>query len=107
MVHQLEETLSQPFVSHFFESRIGIVLTVHGGPDKAKGLLTGVIDWYSPNYVTKAINQITADYKQLAPANATYYNQRHTQLLTVDLKDYTDTIAAIASFTLRLTQLHH
>jgi protoporphyrin/coproporphyrin ferrochelatase len=44
MVHQLEETLTQPFVSHFFESQIGIVLTVHGGPDKAKGLLTGVID---------------------------------------------------------------
>lgn len=44
MVHQLEETLTQPPASQFFESRIGIVLTVHGGPDKAKGLLTGVID---------------------------------------------------------------
>lgn len=51
--------------------------------------------WYSPNYVTKAIDQITADYKKLDPANATYYDQRHTQLLTVNLKDYTKTIAAI------------
>lgn len=44
MVHQLEETLTQTLVSGFFASRIGIILTVHGGPDKAKGLLTGVID---------------------------------------------------------------
>ncbi|MEH2441015.1 ferrochelatase [Nostoc sp.] len=44
MVHQLEETLTQPDISCFFESRIGIVLTVHGGPEKAKGLLTGTID---------------------------------------------------------------
>jgi len=44
MVHQLEETLTQTLASGFFASRIGIILTVHGGPDKAKGLLTGVID---------------------------------------------------------------
>jgi len=44
MVRQIKETLKQPFVSNFFESQIGIVLTVHGGPEKAKGLLTGVID---------------------------------------------------------------
>ncbi len=44
MVHQLEKMLTQPDNSHFFESRIGIVLTVHGGPEKAQGLLTGVID---------------------------------------------------------------
>ena len=44
MVRQIKETLNQPFANRFFESRIGIVLTVHGGPEKAKGLLTGVID---------------------------------------------------------------
>ncbi|MEH2236048.1 MAG: hypothetical protein V7K30_07265 [Nostoc sp.] len=44
MVHQLEETLTQTLASGFFASRIGIILTVHGRPDKVKGLLTGVID---------------------------------------------------------------
>jgi len=44
IVHQLEETLTELFADRFFESRIGIILTVHGGPERAKGLLTGVID---------------------------------------------------------------
>lgn len=44
IVRQLEEALTQPSVSQFSESRIGIILTVHGGPDQAQGLLTGVID---------------------------------------------------------------
>jgi ferrochelatase len=44
IVHQLEETLTELFAKRFFESRIGIILTVHGGPERAKGLLTGVID---------------------------------------------------------------
>lgn len=44
LVHQIQETLNQSFKSHFFESQVGIVLTVHGGPEKANGLLTGVID---------------------------------------------------------------
>lgn len=44
MVRQLEATLSQPDLSCYFESRIGIVLTVHGGPEQAQGLLTGTIE---------------------------------------------------------------
>jgi ferrochelatase len=44
MVRQIKETLNQPFVSRFIDSQIGIVLTVHGGPAEAQGLLTGVID---------------------------------------------------------------
>jgi len=44
LVHQIREALDQPSTSCFFESQIGIVLTVHGGPEKANGLLTGVID---------------------------------------------------------------
>lgn len=44
LVHQLQEALHHPPVSSFFASQIGIVLTVHGGPEQAKGLLTGVID---------------------------------------------------------------
>lgn len=44
IVHQLEKALAQPAVNHLFESQIGIILVVHGGPEKAQGLLTGVID---------------------------------------------------------------
>ena len=44
IVHQLEEALIQPPVSKLFQSRIGIILAVHGGPENAQGLLTGVID---------------------------------------------------------------
>jgi protoporphyrin/coproporphyrin ferrochelatase len=44
LVYQIKEALNQPSASRFFESQIGIILTVHGGPEKAQGLLTGVID---------------------------------------------------------------
>jgi protoporphyrin/coproporphyrin ferrochelatase len=44
LVRQIKAALKQPSVSRFFESQIGIILTVHGGPEKAQGLLTGVID---------------------------------------------------------------
>jgi protoporphyrin/coproporphyrin ferrochelatase len=44
LVSQIKKMLNQPPVNRFFESQIGIVLTVHGGPEKAQGLLTGVID---------------------------------------------------------------
>ncbi|WP_245940014.1 ferrochelatase [Stenomitos frigidus] len=44
LVRQMQERLHQPSVKQFFASQIGIVLTVHGGPAKANGLLTGVID---------------------------------------------------------------
>ncbi|MHC5936273.1 ferrochelatase [Nostoc sp.] len=44
MVRRIKETLNQLCAGRFFESQIGIVLTVHGGPEKAQGLLTGVID---------------------------------------------------------------
>ena len=41
---QTKESLSQLSISGCFESQIGIILTVHGGPEQANGLLTGVID---------------------------------------------------------------
>ena len=44
MVRQIQETLNQLCVGRFIKSQIGIILTVHGGPEKAQGLLTGVID---------------------------------------------------------------
>lgn len=43
MVYQLKEILNQS-PSLLFETQIGIILAVHGGPEKAQGLLTGVID---------------------------------------------------------------
>ncbi len=44
LVSQIKESLNKLSTSGYFESQIGIVLTVHGGPEKANGLLTGVID---------------------------------------------------------------
>ena len=44
LVCQIKEALNLSLANGFFESQIGIILTVHGGPEKAKGLLTGVID---------------------------------------------------------------
>jgi protoporphyrin/coproporphyrin ferrochelatase len=44
LVRQIKESLNQPSTCGCFESQIGIILTVHGGPEKANGLLTGVID---------------------------------------------------------------
>jgi protoporphyrin/coproporphyrin ferrochelatase len=44
LVHQIQKSLKQLPICCCFESQIGIILTVHGGPEKAKGLSTGVID---------------------------------------------------------------
>ncbi len=44
LVRQIKESLNQPDLNCYSKSQIGIVLTVHGGPEKANGLLTGVID---------------------------------------------------------------
>ena len=51
--------------------------------------------WYNPAYVQQAIDQITADYKKLDPADAAYFEQEHQQFIAVGLKDYNDTIHAI------------
>lgn len=51
--------------------------------------------WYNPDFVMRAIGQITADYKQLDPSNAAYFDQQRNHYQTIDLKDYTTTIAAI------------
>jgi protoporphyrin/coproporphyrin ferrochelatase len=44
LVRQIKQSLNQLSTCGCFESQIGIVLTVHGGPKQANGLLTGVID---------------------------------------------------------------
>jgi zinc/manganese transport system substrate-binding protein len=51
--------------------------------------------WYSPAYVNQVIDRITADLKQIDPADATYFDQQNTQYKTVGLKEYTATISAI------------
>ena len=44
LVRQIKESLNQPDINCCSKSQIGIILTVHGGPEQANGLLTGVID---------------------------------------------------------------
>ena len=51
--------------------------------------------WYNPDFVKRVIDQITADYKKLDPADAAYFEQAHQQFITVGLKDYNDIISAI------------
>jgi zinc/manganese transport system substrate-binding protein len=51
--------------------------------------------WYSPDYVSKVIDQVTADYKKLDSADAGYFDQQNSAYKSTALKDYTGTIAAI------------
>lgn len=51
--------------------------------------------WYSPSDVHKVIDQITADYKQLDPAGAAYYDAQRTTYLTKSLATYTELVATI------------
>jgi zinc/manganese transport system substrate-binding protein len=51
--------------------------------------------WYSPDYVTQAANQITADLKSLDPADAAYFDQQNKQFNTVTLKPYHSLISTL------------
>ncbi len=51
--------------------------------------------WYSPEYVLRVVDQITADLKNLDQADAAYFDQQRQQFVTVALKDYNDTINTI------------
>jgi zinc/manganese transport system substrate-binding protein len=51
--------------------------------------------WYSPTNVRQVLDAITSAYKRLDPADATYFDQQHQTVLSVNLKDYFDTVAAI------------
>lgn len=70
-----------------------VVLTV--------GDLVGVSDggnphqWYSPDSVTKVIDQMTADYQRLDPGDAAYFDQQKQALRTQGLARYTGLIAQI------------
>jgi zinc/manganese transport system substrate-binding protein len=58
------------------------------------GALVGVKDggnphrWYSPDDVRKVVDQITADYKKLDPADSTFFDQQHETVLKTNLKGY-------------------
>jgi zinc/manganese transport system substrate-binding protein len=51
--------------------------------------------WYSPPDVQKVIDQITADYKKLAPHDAAYFDQQKTTFTTQALANYNSLIAGI------------
>lgn len=48
--------------------------------------------WYSPSDVRKVIDQLTADYKKLDPADAAFYDRQHDTVLNTNLKRYFDLI---------------
>ncbi len=51
--------------------------------------------WYNPADVRAVIDEITADYKRLDPADAAYFDHQHDAVLTTNLKTYFDLIAEI------------
>ena len=51
--------------------------------------------WYFPGDVEKVVNQITADFKKAAPADAAYFDQQHDVFETTGLKRYKDLLAQI------------
>jgi zinc/manganese transport system substrate-binding protein len=50
--------------------------------------------WYNPDFVVKVADSITAQYKAIDPAGASYYDQRRADFATA-LQPYTDEIANI------------
>jgi zinc/manganese transport system substrate-binding protein len=51
--------------------------------------------WYSPTDVRRVIDQITADYQQIDPAGAAYYDAQRTSYLTKSLATYNELISTI------------
>jgi zinc/manganese transport system substrate-binding protein len=52
--------------------------------------------WYSPGYVTRVANQVTADLKRLDPRDASSYTQLHNRFVHTALKGYFGEINLIA-----------
>lgn len=44
--------------------------------------------WYSPDYVDRVVDRITADLRQVRPSDWAYFDQRHEQYRTVALREY-------------------
>ncbi|MDP9072903.1 MAG: zinc ABC transporter substrate-binding protein [Actinomycetota bacterium] len=51
--------------------------------------------WYSPATVEQVVNQITADYQKLQPADAAYFAQQRDNFENIGLAGYKSAIAAI------------
>jgi zinc/manganese transport system substrate-binding protein len=51
--------------------------------------------WYNPGDVRKVIDQITADYKKIDPADASFFDTQHSTVMSTNLKAYFDTINQI------------
>ena len=51
--------------------------------------------WYDPDNVRTVIDQITADYKRIDPADAAYFDTQHDTVLRTNLKQYFDLINEI------------
>jgi zinc/manganese transport system substrate-binding protein len=72
-----------------------------GRADLVVGDLVGAKDgdnphrWYNPNNVRTVLDQITADYKKIDPANAVYFDRLHETVINTGLKTYFATIAKI------------
>jgi zinc/manganese transport system substrate-binding protein len=66
---------------------VGHLLGLHTGDNPHR--------WYFLDDVTKVIDRITADYKVLDPAHASYYDERHASYTGTTLKPYRDAIAQI------------
>ena len=66
---------------------IGSRLNLHEGDNPHR--------WYFPDDVERVIDQITADYKTLDPADAAYFDQQHETFETKVLERYKDALAEI------------
>ncbi len=51
--------------------------------------------WYSPDDVSKVIDEIAADYKKMDPADAPYFDAQRSTLIGTGLKQYNDLIRQI------------
>jgi zinc/manganese transport system substrate-binding protein len=51
--------------------------------------------WYNPDNVRQVIDQITADYKKIDPADAFFFDSQHHTVLSTNLKTYVELIGQI------------
>jgi zinc/manganese transport system substrate-binding protein len=72
-----------------------------GRTDLTVGDLVGAKDgdnphrWYNPDNVRAVMDQITADYKKIDPADASFFDSQHATVINTNLKTYFATIATI------------
>ena len=51
--------------------------------------------WYNPDNVKAVMDQITADYKKIDPADASFFDSQQSTVINTNLKAYFDTITQI------------